>query len=178
MPRFEIYSNLPGCFHLHPRARTSDIHGEFEVRMTRHAKLRAKVLVFANRTALRRFWRDVLKKPELGRDCAGAVTALLAQAERYEGKRVRIRVLGDARYFCIVGLARGWLTPEVICHEAVHAGFAYSKRVARSPFAEAHELDEERVAYPAGIIAATINQWLHDNNMHDRRKEAPPCNTD
>lgn len=171
MAQLRISSNLPRSFAAHPRVRRGDISGEFDVRLTPHARLSAKVLIFRSCSAMRRFWRDALALGELGKDCRGAVNALSSQGERLiNGEWKVCRVHADERYFCVVGLVRGYLTPEIICHEAVHAGFCYAKRVARTPFAAALEFDEERVAYPAGIIAAGINDWL--------RKEARTWHTD
>jgi len=168
MPSFRAFSPPHLIFSDHPKAG-NDIASEFLIRLTPHARLSAKVLICRNRAGLQRVWKDVVGQP-VCRRTQGVVSAMLSQRERHSEGRPQIIVEGNARFFCIIGLARGHLTTNIICHEAVHAGFAYSKRVARTPFAAAHDFDEERIAYPAGIIAARINDWLHANDMHDKRK--------
>jgi hypothetical protein len=153
MPRFVAGRRLPSTFRSHPNG--GGIVAEFDVRPSRHARLVAKVLVFSSKRAMRRFWAKALGRDDLGPRCEGAVNSLLYQYQNPETGDV-LRVGGDPRYFCVMGLLRRRLTTEIICHESVHVGFAYHNRVARSPFAGPDDLEEERVAYPAGAVAAAI----------------------
>lgn len=67
----------------------------------------------------------------------------------------------------MIGLVYGHLSMEIISHEAVHAGFNFSKRASRAPWdRKAQDFDEEGVAYPAGRIAAAINRVLHAAKLY------------
>lgn len=153
---------LPRCFSDHPAA--AGVLGEFDIRLCGAGRLRAKVLVFATPAELARFWRDGLGRAALGRGCLGAVNSLASERVNVRtGERV---MEVDPRYFCIIGLTKQNLSMEIICHESMHAGFAYAKRVQRNLWAEPWELDEEKVCYPAGRIAAEINRFLHDEGLY------------
>lgn len=155
---------LPKDWSAHPDA--TDLLAEADITVCRRGRLRAKVLLFRNAKALQRNWRLLTGNP-LGRGALGAVNSLMRECYASDGKRVRLE--GDPRYFCVIGLVRGHLSMEVISHEAVHAGFAYEKRCKRSLFAGVDDLDEERVAYPAGRIAAGINRWLHHEGLYEAK---------
>lgn len=130
-------------------------------------KLAAKLLVFATVNDLKRFWRSI--SHPLGRGCRGAVNALANTKQRVgacggsDGSAV---LQGDRRYFCVIGLCARHLSMEIVCHESVHAGFCYEKRVRRNPFGPATEFDEERIAYPAGAVAAAINRFLRAKGLY------------
>jgi hypothetical protein len=153
---------VPRCFAGHPAGK--GLLGECDIRLCGAGRLRAKLLVFNGPVALRRFWRDALGRNELGRHTAGAVSAL--SYERINVTTGASVMVVDPRYFCVIGLTRDNLSMEVITHEAVHAGFAYAKRVQKNLWAGADELDEENVCYPAGRIAAAINSFLHDQGLY------------
>jgi hypothetical protein len=58
---------------------------------------------------------------------------------------------------------------EIISHESVHAGFAYAKRIKKTP-RDQHALsfDEEAVCYPSGAIAAAINRAVYKAGLHEQ----------
>lgn len=157
---------LPKAFSLHPKVK--GLVAEADVTATPKGRLAAKVLVFASPSDLRRFWRDVLGKPDLGKACVGAVNAL--GREGYfvddDGTVTNRRWICDPRYFCIIALSARHLTMEVITHESVHAGFCYARRLGRDPWNDERKLGEEDIAYPAGRIAAGINRWLYDRELY------------
>lgn len=137
--------------------------GEVDIRITKRSRLRAKVLLFDTPRNMRKSWKQMLGK-ELGRGSLGAVNGLSCE---YSNPSSGYRYMeADATYFAIVGLCKEHLGMEIISHEAVHVGYAYHKRVARSPFASVDEFDEERIAYPAGRAAAAMNRWLHDGGWY------------
>lgn len=124
------------------------------------SRLRAKLLVFDKPRNLRHFWKHCLHKSDPGRECRGAVNGLISEIIRVpaKGKKQRPPTLeADSRYFCIIALVKNYLCMEVICHEAVHAAFSYSKRIKRSPWdCCTGDFHEEELCYPAGRIAAEI----------------------
>jgi hypothetical protein len=132
----------------------------------RTGRLAAKLLVFDRRAALRAFWRKGMGG-DVGRECLGVVNAMATEVEDTVLNTRELR--GDSRYFCIIGLCLGNLTVEIISHEAVHAAFCYEKRVKRNLFGSIGDFDEERIAYPAGAIAAGINDFLHAKDLYDRK---------
>ena len=121
-------------------------------------RLSAKVLVFHEPKDLHWFWKDILGRFDLGKGCLAAVHALSIHGERYHKPTDSFipffRV--DPRYFCLVGLLKNHLTLEILAHESVHVGYAYSKRIRRNMFTRKGDLDEEEVAYPAGRFTAAI----------------------
>lgn len=154
---------LPRTFTAHPKARGIKFERDLRVGSS---NLRAKLLIFEKRENLRLFWRDVLKRPDLGAQCYGAVNALVCETQKVSssGKITARYLVADKRYFCVIGLVTGCLNAEIVTHEAVHAGFCYAKRIKRSPWdAQAKSMDEETVAYPAGEIAAKINDAMWRN---------------
>jgi hypothetical protein len=134
----------------------------------RHGRLRAKLVVFDTLKNLRNFWRTCLKLSSIPR-AYGAVNSMSTHFVGYDkhGNARTERIEVDARYFCIIGLCRRHLGMETISHEAVHAAYAYAKRQGKTPWDTPIErFDEEKIAYPAGIIAATINEQLHRAGMY------------
>lgn len=160
---------IRGDFHNHPAAK-GGLVAEADITPHGRGRLAAKLLVFDVPRSLARFWKKGLGH-SLGRGCKGAVNALSRTVTRFDkdGKPEWKRYEGDPRYFCIIGLCVGWLSMEIIAHESVHAGFAYEKRVKRNLFGPACDFDEERVAYPAGAIAAAINRFLHAKGLYERK---------
>lgn len=142
------------------------IVAEADIFPNRRGRLAAKLLIFDKPASLRRFWKEINPSP-LGRSCLGVVNVLAHVVHPFpDGKPAPKFLRGDPRYFCVIGLCAGHLTMEVIAHEAVHAGFAYEKRAKRNIFAGVDECDEERVAYPAGRIAAAINRFIHQRKLY------------
>jgi hypothetical protein len=164
---------LPRVWSTHPQARGRVI-AEHDIKVSPRSRLRAKLLVFRNRTALNDFWEKALKPTghgeRLGLGCQGAVNALQHEIITIKDGRETRHIEVDPRYFCLIGLVRGmgkFTSPmEVISHEAVHAGFAYAKRIGRTGFwVKASSLDEEDVCYPAGRVARAINIFLHERGL-------------
>ena len=162
--------SLPRSFARHPHAK--GLVGECDVHPRPRGRLAAKVLVFDSQRSLRSFWRKAFG-PDISRHCLGVVNAIAE--ERWKPGKTPAedgphRIIGDARYFCVVGLCLGNLHAEVVVHEAVHAGYCYEKRVKRNMFGAAvGDFDEERIAYPVGVIAAGINDYLHAKGLIDRQ---------
>lgn len=98
----------------------------------------------------------------MGRWCKGAVNGLFCEVIQFHKDGTESSFIeADPRYFCAIGLVKGHLYGEIICHESVHAAFNYVKRVRRSPWdAHAKDFDEEAICYPAGRIAAEISNAL------------------
>lgn len=132
-----------------------------------HGRLKAKLMVFHSRLALRKFWAAI-SKFKLGAQCLGAVHQLSCKVMSVnKSGQEKKWIECDPRYFCVIGLVRGHLSMEIICHEAIHAGFAYAKRRQKSPWDHhALDFDEEAVCYPAGAIAAAINRAIHDAGLY------------
>lgn len=163
---------LPACWTGHPLAR--GIVGECDIRLTKTSKLTAKLLVFDSNKNLRAFWKDCLGSTELGTHCKGAVNAIAREAilVDHDGVVHRREYQCDPRFFCVIGLLSGYKTKcrgramEIVTHEAVHAAYAYEKRRRRKMWANAADLDEENIAYPAGILATAINRFMHDRDLY------------
>jgi hypothetical protein len=154
---------LPRDFINHPAGE--GILAECDVGVRGRRGLHAKLLVFKNRTALRQFWVEALgKHHDLGRGCFGAVNGLSREIVDARGRSI---MQVDPRYFCLIGLVHGFLSMEIICHEAGHAGFAYAKRRRGNHWVDALTLDEENVCYPAGRIAAAINRFVHRKGLYE-----------
>jgi hypothetical protein len=131
-----------------------------------YGRLAAKLLIFDTTKSLRSFWRDALGH-DLGSKCLGAVNALAQERTKFtKGKPETTTLHVDRRYFCIIGLVKGYLNSEIISHEATHAGFAYHKRVKRNVWGKIGDFDEEQVAYPTGRITDAINRFLHRKKIY------------
>ncbi len=137
--------------------------GEWDVGVSSGSRLRAKVLLFENKRDLRKFWRDKLGKGDLGSRCPAAVNDLQCHCISNTGKE---HLECDPRYFCVMGFVKSYLGMEIITHEAVHAGFAYAKRVKHKQWPNSAECDEESVCYPAGRIASAINRIFHKEGIY------------
>lgn len=158
---------LPRNFAKHPKGKPYVVH-EADIFPTPRARLAAKLLIFAHPHDLRKFWKAVMGT-DLGAGCKGAVNALGHSAEKVDdqGRSFDKRWVCDPRYFCIIGLCIGYLSMEVVTHEAVHAGFCYARRRGHDPWNDDKKLGEEDVAYPAGRIAAALNRYLHDKGLYE-----------
>jgi hypothetical protein len=155
---------LPRSFAGHPKAK--GLVTEADIWPHRCGRIAAKLLVFDRAVSLRKFWNQAVKR-DLGRGCVGAVNSLLEERVNFSSSPKGVSTLhGDPTYFCLIGLAVGHLTTEIIAHEAVHAAFAYEKRVSLNPWGDVGDFDEERVAYPAGRIAAAIHDHLSKHQLY------------
>lgn len=140
---------------------------EVDLRVTPRARLLFKTLIFKNSSALRQFWKLSLGRDELGRWTQGAVWATFYTATASTDFRTVLIV--DERYFCLIGLVRTHLTMEILSHEAVHAAYAYERRVKRTPWEEyVRNFPEEAIAYPAGRIAAALNREIYRAGLYPR----------
>lgn len=133
------------------------------------SRLAAKLLVFDTRKNFRESWAGACGGDRLGPRALAAVHELSVHVIQFgkDGSE-RQRIEADPRYYCFIGMVRGYLSMENICHEAVHAGWCFARRKARQPW-DAHVKDnaEEAVCYPAGKIAAAINRVLHATNLYE-----------
>lgn len=135
-----------------------------DLRLTRGSKLKARLAVFENGAQMRREWKQCFKE-HLGRKTVGAVKSLALDVITAEG--LEYTEHPNADYYCFIGLIKGYLSMEIVCHESVHAGFAYAERVNRDIFPSEGD-EEERIAYPAGKVARQINRWLHKNGYYEK----------
>jgi hypothetical protein len=151
---------LPRNFRSHPHGQ--DIVAEKDLRIGT-SRLRCKLLLFDTRKGLRRFWKRAVSKADLGPQCPGAVNDL--RYTKYEvdrkGNQSNHRIEVDPRYFAVIGIVKNEHSALIVTHEAVHAGFAYYRRVRRTPW-DRHikRSEEEGVAYPAGEIGQGINDLM------------------
>lgn len=148
---------LPSKWSGHSKAE--GLVAEADIAVSKRGRLKAKLLVFRSQTAMRKFWRIAMGH-DLGSGCFGAVNGL---AGEWSDGRVQV----DRRYFCVIALCRRHLSMEVISHESVHAGYCYAKRQRRDIFGSVFDFDEERVAYPAGRIAAAINRFCFARGLYE-----------
>jgi hypothetical protein len=134
----------------------------------------AKVLVFRTRTHMRKFYRDVLPaysgkadNPEvaLGKRTLGCVCTLVVTHMRPDDPEDVFTDEIDQNYFCLVLLAEGFLTPEVLCHEAVHVGFAWDRRTRGESFLSDPHDGEENVCYPAGRFYAAVREQIAQEGL-------------
>lgn len=141
---------------------------EKDLKIHRHARLRAKLAVFDSNKNLRKFWSKVLYTTDLGDKTMGAVNALDRTCIRFlkDGSE-ESHVERDPVYFCLIGLIKGHLSMEIICHESVHAGFALMRRKTGVLWAGQEDMPEESVCYPAGAVASLINLAVAEANLYD-----------
>lgn len=152
---------LPLVWGNHPRM--PKLVDEFDVPIS---SLFAKVLIFRTTRDLIRAWGGLVGRTSarLNGRTRAAVNGLYYEVVPVSeiGKEGRRYLEVDPRYFCVMGFAKKWLSMEVIAHESVHAGFCYAKRKTRNPWQKmAKEMDEEAIAYPAGLIARRLNNHFH-----------------
>lgn len=159
---------LPRSFRGHPDGKKIIFEKDLRIGTS---KLRCKLVVFDNRKDLRDFWSNALhpkgQTAKLGNCCDGIVHPLFT--ERYlvdkKGQTSKHEMCVDPRYYAIMAIIKSKMgSAEVTSHEAVHAGFAYARRIKRTPWDE-HIIrnDEEAVAYPAGVINSELARiyWKH-----------------
>ena len=161
---------LPELFH----PLYDGILAEASVRVTKHSRLRAKILVFRSNAAMKTFWKEFLDIDCVCRKTRAIVNPLGVVRTKYrkDGTVADEFWEADPRYFCIMGFIQKHLRMEIICHEAVHAGFAYLTRQTRRQWSLDDALDEEEVAYPTGIIASLINKYLHEEGLYPKKFSA------
>lgn len=128
----------------------------------------AKVIVFKNRKSMRHFYANVIPKyrgPDpLDVGCQGCVNKLIvAQVDPHTSEVVSVQV--DRRYFCIVLLVEGFLSNEVILHEAVHVGFAWDYRTQGVSRYSVADMSEENVCYPAGLFADALLKIIEEEGL-------------
>lgn len=126
-------------------------------------RLRLKLLVFRDVADLRQFWKKAMGRGELGRRVIGCVNDLRATVYGKPDYTKPVRVEVDARYYAVLALVAGRGTNvEVVAHEAVHAAYAFDRRLGkRNRFIDPNQ-GEECIAYPAGHITAAVVKWLRD----------------
>lgn len=124
--------------------------------------LKIKVVVCANGKTLRKV------SHKLGKPVERSVYAYVDDASGTEThqKTGKIRYFADCNYFCVMVFQLDHVRPEIIAHESVHAGFSVAKRGVRDPWRRAFSLDEEWVAYPAGIVAGKLHEIFRRNGIH------------
>lgn len=156
---------IPRSFSRHPHAK--GLVAECDIFPLSNGRLAAKLLIFKSPVMLRRFWSKAMGH-DLGGKCLGAVNAMVQERCKVSPHRNVPDVstlVGDPRYFCIIGLCIKYLTMEIVTHEAVHAGYAYAKRVKRNVWGKIGDFDEEQIAYPSGAIADAINRFIHAKQL-------------
>lgn len=139
-----------------------------DIRVSKGARIRMKLLVFKNRRDLLYFWKHGLGKGDLGRYCCGAVQSLGIHHTvfRKDGSEESWTDV-DPCYFAVMGLVQSELNMEIITHESVHAGYAYAARSNSKWPNQAHN-DEDALCYPVGRIASMVNRFLHDNKLYKK----------
>lgn len=143
--------------------RWPEILAEADLKVSKHSRLRAKLLIFSSMTAMRRCCRKhpCMKNRVLPpRDCDGAVYDLCLVRSSAPRWKPRYEPT-DPRYFAIICLINGCLSSEIVAHEACHAAFSYAQRRARKYWESPHESHEELVCYPMGRLFREINLVLH-----------------
>jgi hypothetical protein len=144
------------------------IQAEASIRVRERDAVRLKVLLFKNKTQLQKFWREKLGQ-KLGRYCNGAVSTLI---DRYytlndDGTKHYVKWSCDKRYYAVMGLCATHISYEVVTHECLHAASAYVNRTLgrKRRFSQDDELVEEEIAYPLGILADSVFNWLNESEV-------------
>lgn len=123
--------------------------------------LKIKVVVVSGGKALRRM------SIKLGHAVESSTYAFVdtASGSAPDKKTGKIVYTADANYFCVMVFQVHHLNAAIITHESVHAGFAIAKRDVRDPWRRAFSLDEEWIAYPAGIVARKLCEIFRQNGL-------------
>lgn len=146
---------------------------EFDIKVTGRGRMALKLLIFKNPKDMCLFWKKTLGRDlggsiKKGYEAQGCVSALMHDVESYANPdKPQKWSEVDPNYFAIMGLCLSHLRPETIVHEAVHAAYAYEKRHIGMFWVDKDELDEERIAYPAGRISKSIFRILREHNLID-----------
>lgn len=123
--------------------------------------LKIKVVVCAGEKALRkvseRLGKPVEKETHAFVDCASGTEV--------NPKTGKLRYFADCNYFCAMIFKLQQINTEIITHESVHAGFSIAKRNVRDPWRRVFSLDEEWIAYPAGIVARKLCEIFRRNGI-------------
>lgn len=128
------------------------------LKINRHSRLRCKLLIFRTREDLDRWYSHVLKRP--GIVCKGTQGIFGNLSEERDGV-----LYVDPYYFGIICLIKGFVTPEIVIHECIHAAFAYASRMKGRQWSRPTDLPEEEICYPAGSMSAMLLQYLANENL-------------
>lgn len=159
---------LPRNFSDHPEG--GKILAETDIAIRGHdspraiGRLRAKLLVFKTRRDMYGFIKQALGSNGLG--ALGFVSQLVEERLTFKGGRASTTLMIDPRYFCVICLVQGYLTMEIITHEACHAGIYFSQR-SRHQWPNQKDAPSEAICYPTGRIASAINRFLHDRGLYE-----------
>ena len=133
-------------------------------------KLKMHLLVFRDNRKMIAYAGEQLKEIHSGGDSIQTMGMVICANQCFirveEGKEDFCFVKQDRQYVCVILLSAECIHSEGVNHEAVHAGFAYYRRVHRTRWDEPIAVfDEEGVAYPAGLVARRIYQILSKHNV-------------
>lgn len=135
-----------------------------DLRFVKGKRLYLKLAVFDTPKNLRAYWKT-LRGHTVDKGCVGVVNSF---ASLHYPTDKPAYVTGDKRYFAVMCLCKKYLSMEVVCHESVHAAFAFAKRHSVKAWEiHAKENDEESICYPAGAIAAAINRELFKHKLYE-----------
>ncbi len=70
----------------------------------------------------------------------------------------------EPKIFAFILLVKNNVTPEVIAHESIHAGFAFHRR-AQIEWPGKTKNEEENICYPAGRIAGHLTTAMQDQGL-------------
>lgn len=142
-----------------PEFFASSVRGlllEMNLQLYAQSRIKAKVIVFSSPKMMQRFWADHLGIPwQMGKHCQGVTQELCVH---YPRRRKKVHPV----FFCVIGLVKRHLGPEIVSHEAVHAAHCYARRQEdHAPWLHPlitprEDIWEEAIAYPAGILTAKI----------------------
>lgn len=135
----------------------------------------AKVAIFRNTLAMRRFYNKVLPEYRGGTQAtsdrmpvrAAAFVSKLAVDHVCNHTGTAFRTEVDRRYFCLAGFCEGKLTAEWLVHEAVHVGFAWDMRTKGAGSFEDRHQPEENVCYPAGIFVEEVLKVIKSEGLRE-----------
>jgi hypothetical protein len=133
----------------------------------------AKVCFFRNKKDLRDFYANVFPNyvgegfsDRLCRRTRAVVSKMSVEKVSLETLEIEWSEV-DRRYFCFVGLVLGHLTAEVLCHEAVHVGFAWDYRTQGKSKFSFEKNEEENVCYPAGIFVDQVLTFIKAEGLRE-----------
>jgi hypothetical protein len=140
-------------FSNHPHAKGLIWEDDIGFKRTR---LKCKLLVFDTVNHMKRFFKKALGHPIPG--ALGAVSYLAYEVYNVDenGATSLKNVFVDPRYFAVMVLSKKNLDIETICHESVHAAFAFSQRDRIKKDPKAFDNPDENICYPAGAIMANV----------------------
>lgn len=153
-PLPKLFNDLPGA---------DKALGIWDIGLTPDARLRMKLLLFRNNREMSAFWKPVMGGIP-GKQCLGIVQSPGFTVYNYESGTEKRLLEVDPTYFAVMALLEKHLTVEIICHEAMHAAFAYSNR-SKKQWPGSKDHPEENVCYPAGLLAARIDYALRKDGF-------------